>query len=423
MKLEWTTGQRKVNDLIPSDFNPRKISEAQRMKLVESLQKFNLVDIPVINHDGSIISGHQRIFALQAIGRGDELIDVRSPNRMLTDKELKEYMLIANSHAGEWNKEVFEEFFADVDIADIGFGLEDDIFAAFEEEEEDEQHLEAKEDDYEPEDNLKVDVVKGDLIEFRKGDIYHRLLCGDSTNADDVEKVMDSMEADLYLTDPPYGVSYASKNEYLNTIARGNRIQVEIENDHKTPEEMYELWCQWFSLACGVLKQKSSYYIFSPQGGDLLLLLQAVRDSGFQLKHVLVWAKNNHVLGRCDYNYKHEPIVYGWKQKGTHVFYGNGIFKTSVWEFNKPLKNDLHPTMKPVELLSNAVLNSTQKGDLIFDNFLGSGSTMVAAHQLARNCYGLELTEHYCQVIINRMAKLDPEIEITINGKPYKPQI
>ena len=153
---------------------------------------------------------------------------------------------------------------------------------------------------------------------------------------------------------------------------------------------------------------------------QLLLLLQAVRDSGFQLKHILTWVKNNHVLGRSDYNYKHEPIVYGWKQKGTHQFYGNGKKKTSVWDYPKPLKNDLHPTMKPIEVLSNAILNSTKKRHLVFDNFLGSGSTMVAAHQLNRKCYGLELDPKHCQVIIDRMKKLDESLEIKINGKIYK---
>lgn len=165
------------------------------------------------------------------------------------------------------------------------------------------------------------------------------------------------------------------------------------------------------------MKAVSSFYIFSPQGGELLLkLMQAIEESYFKLKHTLIWSKNNHVLGRCDYNYKHEPILYGWLKKGTHKFYGG--FKTSVLEFPKPLKNDLHPTMKPVALIEELINNSTLAGMIVLDIFCGSGSTVVAAHLQNRKCYGIEKDEQYCQVIINRMKKLDSSLTIKINGKP-----
>lgn len=232
------------------------------------------------------------------------------------------------------------------------------------------------------------------------------MLCGDATKVEDVERLMDGEKADLYLTDPPYGVSYTDKNEYLNAIGKPIATPNSIQNDHQTPEEMYEFWIKVFTLSCEALRDTSSYYIFSPQGGDLLLLLQAVRDSGFQLKHVLVWAKNNHVLGRCDYNYKHEPIVYGWKQKGKYEFYKKGEFQTSVWEYDKPLKNDLHPTMKPINVLSNAILNSSKENDIVLDVFGGSGSTLIACEQLNRKCYMQELDSKYIDVIIQRWMTL-----------------
>ena len=426
-KLEWTTEKRRVNDLVELEFNPRKITEEKRQKLIESLEKFNLAEIPAINTDNKVVAGNQRLKALQIAGRGEEMIDVRVPNRKLTDKELKEYALISNTHAGEWDFDILGVEFADVDLGFAGLDMKQiefeqspgfekqmDTFFARKEA----KQLQAEEDDFEvPEGGSTTDIVLGDLFEIGE----HRLLCGDSTDSDAVAKLMNGEKADLYLSDPPYGVSYSEKNKFLNTISRGNSIQIPIENDSKTPEEMYAFWLLCFSNICNILKEKSSYYIFSPQGGDLLLLLlQAVRDSGFQLKHVLVWVKNNHVLGRADYNYKHEPIVFGWKQNGTHIFYGEGSRLTSVWDFPKPLKNDLHPTMKPIAVIENALLNSTIINDLIVDNFLGSGSTMVASHQLQRKCYGMEIDPKYCQVIVDRMLKLDPALVIKRNGEVWE---
>lgn len=131
-----------------------------------------------------------------------------------------------------------------------------------------------------------------------------------------------------------------------------------------------------------------------------MMMMSAIQDSGWKLKHTLIWNKNNHVLGRCDYNYKHEPILYGWND--VHEFYGNGDFKTSVWDIAKPTKNDLHPTMKPIELISNCIKNSSKEDDVVLDCFGGSGSTLIACEQLDRDCRIMELDEHYCDVIINR---------------------
>lgn len=150
-----------------------------------------------------------------------------------------------------------------------------------------------------------------------------------------------------------------------------------------------------------------------------MMMMMSLSDAGWKVRHELIWVKNNHVLGRCDYNYKHEPILYGWKQDGTHKFFGG--FQTSVLEFDKPQKSDQHPTTKPVDLIGRLIENSTEPDNLILDTFLGSGTTMVAAHQLHRRCYGLEIDPKYCQVIIDRMHKLDPSLPITINGKPYNP--
>jgi DNA modification methylase len=316
-------------------------------------------------------------------------------------------VIVDNVHDGDWDTDILANVWQDSDALQwVDIKLPNVDF-----------NIGGGEDDFEAKDEYKIRVVKGDLFEFRKEELVHRLMCGDSTDKDSYEKLFVNDLADLYLSDPPYGVSYVAKNKMLNSIGKGNRIQVNIENDHLPPDEMYAFWVQVFSMACNRLSAKGSYYLFSPQGGVLLLLLQAVKDSGFQLKHTLIWAKNNHVLGRCDYNYKHEPIVFGWKENGTHEFFGKGDQLTSVWNYDKPLKNDLHPTMKPIEVLQNAILNSTKKGMLVHDNFAGSNSTMVASHQLERNCYAMELDERYVQVGIDRMLKLDDEIELFRNGK------
>ena len=133
-----------------------------------------------------------------------------------------------------------------------------------------------------------------------------------------------------------------------------------------------------------------------------MMMMQAIYQSPLSLKHSLIWVKNNHVLGRCDYNYKHEPILYGWLKKGTHQFFGKGEWKTSVWPFDKPLKNDLHPTMKPIALVEEALLNSSTNGQSCFEPFLGSGSTLIACEKTGRKCYGMEIDPHYCDVIIKR---------------------
>lgn len=254
------------------------------------------------------------------------------------------------------------------------------------------------------------------------GDLYilgnHRVLCGDSTKIEDVEKLMGQDRVDLLWTDPPYGVSYTEKNEWLNSIGTGHRLTNAIENDSKSPEEMNEFWFKSLLNAHSVMTDKSSYYIASPQGGDLMMMMMmSIKRAGFQLKHSLVWVKNNHVLGRCDYNYKHEPLLYGWKQDCTHNFYGEGRCKTSVWDFNKPLKNDLHPTMKPIELIKEALLNSTKKEDIVMDLFLGSGSTLIASEESKRKCYGLELMPNYCDVIVSRYCNFVGSNKINLNGQ------
>lgn len=238
----------------------------------------------------------------------------------------------------------------------------------------------------------------------RPGDLWHlgahRLVCADCAS---VKLPPESI--DLLVTDPPYGVSYADKNTFLNAVAPGNRIQTPIENDHHTAEEMSVLWRTWFSVVREAMRPGAAYYVTGPQGGDLLfLLLLALRDSGFPLRHMLVWAKNMHVLGRSDYHYKHEPIMYGWVDGAHHAVENRS--ETSLWEIDKPHVSDLHPTMKPVELYARAMRNSTDAGQTVIDPFAGSGTCVVAAEQLGRVAICMEISPAYCDVIVDRWQNL-----------------
>lgn len=253
-------------------------------------------------------------------------------------------------------------------------------------------------------------------IEVKEGDIWqlgrHRLLCGDCTIKDNISLLMDGKKADMVFTDPPYGVDYSSKNQFLNSIDKGNCIQIEIKNDNLSINKLKELWINAFSNFKYILNEYNSYYICSAELG-IMAMAMAMEKAGIPHRHTLIWNKNNHVLGRSDYNYKHEPILYGWLNK--HRFYGNGFFKTTVWDIAKPLKNDKHPTMKPVKLIENAILNCTLENMIIYDCFLGSGSTLIACEYTNRICYGMEIEPHYCSVIIERWQKYTNKKAIKIN--------
>jgi len=223
------------------------------------------------------------------------------------------------------------------------------------------------------------------------GQIYqldnHRVVCGDAT------KKMIECKADLLLTDPPYGVDYASKNRFLNSIGRSNSVQKPILNDDI---EDYRKWFgEWLDKI--QFSDYNSYYI-TISGQKLLDLSQALLDNNYKISQYLVWVKNNHVLGRQDYANKHELIIYGWKNH--HEFYGP--FQTTVWEIDRPLKSKLHPTMKPIELMQKAIQNSSKEKGIILDPFLGSGSTLIACEQTNRICYGMEIDPAYIDVIIER---------------------
>ena len=244
----------------------------------------------------------------------------------------------------------------------------------------------------------------------------HRLICGDCTDPATVARVMGGERADMLLTDPPYGVSYADKNKWLNAVAKGNRIQTPIENDHGNIEETaHAIWLPAFSLALECCCDTSSFYVFMPQGGDQMMMMMMMVEAGWVPRHELIWLKNNHVLGRADYNYKHEPILYGWKRKGTHHFYGD--FQTSVIECKKPQNSDLHPTTKPLELIERLIPNNTQAGEIVYDPFVGSGTTIIACENLGRRCIACEIGAPYTAVCLERWAMSTGKTPVLVEGE------
>lgn len=388
MKKEFI--KLKLKDIKPYPNNPRR-NDAAVLDVIESIKQCENLDPIEVDENNIILSGHTRLKALEKLGY-KETDCIRYSG--LSEEQKKKYRLLANKtgEKAEWDFDLLEGELADLDFGDYDFGFEIDL---------DEEPPEIIED--EPPEPPESPVAKtGDL--WKLGG--HYLICGDSTDPDVIKKLMNGEKADMLFTDPPYGVDYAGKNAFLNAISRGNCIQTDIEGDslENAEKEKDELWTPALSNAREFSKEKCSYYISSPQGGELMMMMMAIRESGWLLKHTIIWNKNNHVLGRSDYNYKHEPILYGWNKQ--HNFYGKGKFKTSVWDIPKPQKSDLHPTMKPIELIAECLLNSTKEGDIVCDVFGGSGSTMIACEQTGRICYMCELDPHYCDVIIKRWENL-----------------
>jgi len=347
------------------------------------------------------LDGHGRLRVLKELKKEGFTIPklpvvwIKAKNR----KEAKEKLLTIASQYQDYDEKGFGEFIEleDINLEEIGGLINIPPL----------EHLIERE-------NVVINPEDDEIPEVRKtkiklGDMFalgnHRVLCGDATKKEDVAKLMQGEKVDMIFTDPPYGVDYSSKNEDLNKWDNGNRNQKEIENDAKSVEDMGGLWFQVFSVIKDYLASYNSYYICSPQGGELLMMMMMMmQKSGLGMRHMIIWNKNNHVLGRTDYNYKHEPLLYGWFNK--HKFYGNGQFKFSVWDIAKPQKSDLHPTMKPVELMINAILNSTLHDMIVLDVFGGSGSTLIACEKTERQCRMMEIDPQYCQVIIDRWEKL-----------------
>ncbi len=260
-----------------------------------------------------------------------------------------------------------------------------------------------EEDDFEIPDDVNTKIKPGDLIEIGP----HRLLCGDATQIKDYEKLMGDARADLVLTDPPYNVDYTGKT----------KDKLKIDNDKKSDAQFYDFLFSFYACMSEYTKPGSPWYIWhaDSEGKNFR---KAMEDAGIQVKQCLVWKKNSIVMGRQDYHWQHEPCLYGWKTGAAHPWYSDRK-QSTLLEFDRPSRSEKHPTMKPIPLIGYQIANSSKAGDIVVDPFLGSGSTMMAAQQSGRICYGMELSGKYCQVIIDRLRNYEPLISVKINGRDY----
>lgn len=392
----------RLSELKTNPTNPRTIKDDKFKKLVQSLKDFPemMEKRPLVcvtdTRDGKLypLGGNMRLKALQ------ELKYKEIPDSWVmiaddwTQEQRSEFIIKDNSSFGEWNWDLLQ---SDWDVDDLeNWGL--DLPAEWGEEEEE---LEAVEDDYEIPDGIQTDIVLGDLFEIGE----HRLLCGDSTQTDAFEKLMQGELADMVVTDPPYNVAYEGKTKDALTI----------ENDSMSNDDFYQFLYDFYTAQSTAVKKGGAIYVWHASS-EIINFAKAMVDAGWLLKQQLIWVKNSMVMGRQDYQWKHEPCLYGWLDGGSHKWYSDRK-QTTVINFDKPQRNGEHPTMKPVELFGYLITNSSKAGDIVIDAFGGSGTTMVACEQLNRKARVIEFDPKYCQVIIDRMIKFNPNILIKKNGK------
>lgn len=359
----------------------------------------------------NVLSGTQRTLTLRAMRKEGFKIPkvpvsfIEAENK----REAQKKILALTSQYGEITRQGLREFMEDAKITfdDIkdSFRFPEISFDKFEEEFFEGGTKGLCDEDEVPELPKKPKSRIGDL--YQLGD--HRLLCGDSTDIKQVERLMGGEKADLWLTDPPYGVSYKSN---------GNEDKHrEIENDNLPMDEMKVFWTNVAGNALLNCSDQAAYYWFACQGGDqMMMMMMALGDASWKVRHELIWVKDSMVMGRCDYHYKHEPILYGWKIKGKHNW-NSDRKQVSVLEFPRPKKSDSHPTMKPVELIQYLMCNNTTSGQKVLDTFGGSGTTLIACEKTNRKCFMMELDPHYCDVIVERWEKFTGLKAEKISGK------
>lgn len=428
--------KRLISDLKPADYNPRKAltpEDAEYQKIKRSIETFGYIDPIIINSDGTIIGGHQRHTVLTDLGYTE--VDVVVLN--LNKEDEKALNVALNKISGEWDEIKLKDLLVELDLGDYDITL-----TGF-----DTQELEAlveltdfepevTEDEFDAESEYENSVSDGNTL-VKQGEVWqlgrHRLMCGDSTDVNDVKKLMGGEMMDLIITDPPYNVNYEEKAAALNEWRPNNNGAMEIENDLMGNDEFYSFLYDAYTNMVEFMRPGAAIYVFHADS-EGLNFRKAFVDAGLKLSECLIWEKNNFVLGRCDYHWRHEPILYGWKEGAKHYFVNDRTQDTVLLEDDvdfdsmkkpelvqyikdlmhryadqttviyekKPMSSSLHPTMKPLELVGKLMKNSSKKGWNVGDFFGGSGSTLMAAEQLDRNAYLMEYDEHYASVIIKR---------------------
>ena len=413
----------KLNEIKPNPNNPRLIKDDKFKKLVNSLKEFpKMMELRpmVINKDNIVLGGNMRLKALKELGYKEVPDEWVKRAEDLSEEEQRQFIIKDNVGFGEHDWEMLANEWDLEQLEDWGLDV-----PSFETDE----VLEAKEDDFDATPPEEAITVLGDLYEIGE----HRLLCGDSTDSEQVAKLMNGEKADMVFTDPPYNVNYVG----------GSGLT--IENDNLSNEDFYNFLYNFFVTTNINLKSGGVYYVWHTDN-ERINFTKAFEDADNKFSECLIWVKNSLVLGHLDYHKKHETCLYGWKKGDAHYFTKERTHttviedkldikkltkeqmkkmltemlseknKTTVIHCDKPQTNGEHPTMKPILLIAPLLQNSSLKDELVYDGFLGSGSTMVASHQLKRKCYGMELDPKYCDVIVKRMIKLDPTLTVKRNG-------
>lgn len=385
---------KNVQEITPYEKNAKKHPREQVEHIANSIREFGFKQPLVIDRDGVVIIGHGRLLAAKKLGMKQVPCVIAED---LSDDQVKALRLADNkTNESEWDFGTLEEELRslaeiDFDMADFGFDMNIP-----------EDPVSAMEDDYEmtfPQDP-----------KTKRGDIYacgrHRVMCGDSTVLEDVESLMGEAKADMLLTDPPYGVSYTGKT----------KDAMKIENDDKNDDELKQFLSDAFMNANLCMKPGAVFYIWHADS-KAGIFRAACQSAGFVVRQVLIWVKNSMAMGRQDYQWKHEPCLYGWKDGAGHLW-ASDRKQTTVLNFDRPTKNKEHPTMKPVPLIDYQMQNNTKGGDIVLDLFGGSGTTLIAAEQNGRTAYMMEHDPKYVDVIVDRWEKLTGEKAVLIGKRP-----
>lgn len=392
-----------VEKLIPADYNPRKDlqpGDSEYEKIKQSLEEFGYVDPVIWNKTtGRVVGGHQRLKVLASMGRTEvECVVVE-----LNEEKEKALNVALNKISGDWDKEKLAVLITDLDASDFDVSLTgfdaaeiDDLFK-------DTLRDGVEDDDFDVDEELKNPPIT------MQGDVWilgrHRLVCGDSTKKETFDKLMENKKANLVVTDPPYNVDYEGSAG-------------KIKNDNMNNDTFYQFLLDAFTNTEDALAKDGSIYVFHADT-EGLNFRRAFEEAGFYLSGTCIWKKQSLVLGRSPYQWKHEPILFGWNKKGKHRWYSDRK-QSTIWEFDKPKRNADHPTMKPIALIAYPIMNSSLTNSIVLDPFGGSGSTLIASEQTDRICYMIELDEKFCDVIAKRYIEqvgTDEDVYVIRNNK------
>ena len=385
-----------LKELKPAAYNPRKKlkkGDKEYEKIKQSLLKFGYVDPIIVNEDLTVIGGHQRLTVLKDL-------DYETAKCVIVDlpKEDEKALNIAlNKITGQWDEALLADLLLDLQESDFNLDLTgfeppeiDDILSNV-------HDKELSEDEFDMEEELKKPTLS------RHGDIWqlgkHRVICGDSTKAETYKQLLDDRKANLVVTDPPYNV------DVEETAGK-------ILNDNMSDGDFYQFLLSMFTQVENHMEDDASIYVFHADT-EGLNFRKAFKDAGFYLSGCCIWKKNSLVLGRSPYQWQHEPCLYGWKKKGKHQWFSDRK-QTTIWEYDRPKSSKDHPTMKPIQLMAYPIQNSSMRGTIVLDPFLGSGSTLIAADQTGRVCYGIELDEKFVDVIVKRYIEVTGDTEVTV---------